>query len=384
MKALMFVFQSAVIGLAAAFVVLLLRGQLAMDDKPIHPPLTPVIGGVSAAKVLQANSATLSFADAVDAAAPAVVNIYTSKYVTRRRNPLLDDPVFQHFFGQALRTPGQQRETRLGSGVIVSPDGYIVTNNHVIFSADEISVTLRDGRSLDAKLIGSDPESDLAILKIDLQDYPSILIGNSTSVRIGDVVLAIGNPFGVGQTVTQGIISATGRNRVGINTFENFIQTDADINPGNSGGALINASGEFVGLITAIISQSGGSQGISFAVPSNAAINLMYTIIEQGSVVRGWLGLEVQNLSGPLGPAIGLGQVGGVLVERLVTGGPSDRAGIRPGDVITGINGLQIIDAREAVDVISSFEPGTHIDLSIIRDGKTINIRTSVAKRPKT
>ena len=319
----------------------------------------------------------------MDSAAPAVVNIYTSKYVTQRDHPLVADPLFQRFFGDAVSLPPKRLESNLGSGIIVSSDGLILTNYHVIFSADQIEVALKDGRSLHAELVGSDPESDLAVLRIAMGNYPTIPIGDSNAIRVGDIVLAIGNPFGVGQTVTQGIISATGRNRVGVNTFENFIQTDADINPGNSGGALINTRGELIGISSAIVSQDGGSQGISFAIPADAALDIMREIIDTGAVVRGWLGLEVRNLGPDMITQPGLHNGNGVVVERVVNTGPASVAGIRAGDAITHINGEGIIDSREAVDVISSFEPGTRIDLTLVRKSQVITIAVSVAERPR-
>ena len=382
MKVTVLVLQSVVAGLAVAFVVLVVKPELLLQQPN---PTSSISTNKSSDQTFPVDSHhhLISFADAVESAAPAVVNIYTSKYVPQRNNPLVADPLFQRFFGDAVSVPPKRLETNLGSGIIVSADGLIITNYHVIFSADHIEVALSDGRSLHAELVGSDPESDLAVLKIGMENYPTIPIGDSKAVRIGDIVLAIGNPFGVGQTVTQGIVSATGRNRVGVNTFENFIQTDADINPGNSGGALINTRGELIGISSAIVSQDGGSQGVSFAIPADAALAIMREIIETGAVVRGWLGVEVRNLGAETAARLNLPRQGGVLIERVVSASPAKLVGLRAGDAITHINGEGIVDSREAVDVISSFEPGTRIDLTVVRQTEEIVFAVAVAERPR-
>lgn len=324
----------------------------------------------------------VSYAEAVKRAAPSVVNIYTSKTSTRRRHPLLDDPLFKEFFGERFATPRKRTQTSLGSGVILSPQGYVLTNNHVIQDADEISIMLADSRNVEAHIVGGDPETDLAVLKIAPSNLPSITVGKSDQLQVGDVVLAIGNPFGVGKTVTQGIVSATGRNRLGINTIEDFIQTDAAINPGNSGGALINAYGELVGINTAIFSQSGGSHGIGFAIPVTLAQDILTQIIEGGRVIRGWLGVEVQDVSLELAESFGLDQTQGVLIAGVVRNGPAGEAGIEPGDILLSLNDLVIDNARDALDVISRQEPGGHVRVHGIRRGRNFETEILVGRRP--
>jgi serine protease DegS len=372
-----FVFRSIVAGLAIAFVAVIAKPELLTG---------PAYGRRAApASILSSPSmpaAATSYAQAVEAAAPAVVNIHTHKFVKQRSNPLLDDPLFRRFFGDNVTTDERPRETSLGSGVIVSRDGYVLTNHHVIDSADEIMVYLRDGSLVDATVIGSDLESDIAVLQLAPGNYAAIDIGNSDEVKIGDVVLAIGNPFGVGQTVTQGIISATGRNQ-GINRFQNFIQTDAAVNPGNSGGALVNARGELIGVNTAIVSKTGGSEGISFAVPANTAMKAINDLITTGVVVRGWLGIQVNELSAELAAQLGLPMPKGVMVERVQNGGPAHAAGILPGDVVTHIVGEPITDTSQAVNLISNFDPGTRIHLTIIRDGAPLTLHARVSERPR-
>ncbi|MBF0219532.1 MAG: trypsin-like peptidase domain-containing protein, partial [Gammaproteobacteria bacterium] len=284
--------STLVTGLAIAFVVQLLFPDLLRRND--------IIDYVTAAELRTAprGSGPVTYADAVAVAAPAVVNVYTRKTIVQRPNALFNDPLLNQFFNNYFNLRTEKREENsLGSGVIFDAKGYILTNNHVIDGADEIEVALRDGRNAKALLVGSDPEADLALLRIDLPNLPTITLTNSEQLRVGDVVLAIGNPFGVGQTVTMGIVSATGRSKLGINTFENFIQTDAAINPGNSGGALVNALGELVGINTAIFSKSGGSQGIGFAIPANLARNSATQLIERGYVARGWLGVEIQEIT---------------------------------------------------------------------------------------
>ncbi|MCK8516272.1 trypsin-like peptidase domain-containing protein [Methylonatrum kenyense] len=328
----------------------------------------------------------VSYADAVDLAAPAVVNIFTSKRISRQDHPLYDDPMFRHFFGEddeGERRRPEPTETNLGSGVIVSDGGFILTNNHVIDGADEIQVALADGRSTDAEVVGTDPETDLAVLRIRMQDLPVITLGRSEEARVGDVVLAIGNPFGVGQTVTQGIVSATGRSQLGLSTFENFIQTDAAINPGNSGGALINARGDMVGLNTAIFSGSGGSHGIGFAIPAELAQGVMESIIETGRVVRGWAGVEVQNLTRQLAESFQLDRPRGVLVAGIMRGGPADRAGLRPGDLILAIEGEEIDNAQDLLRLVTEQAPGQTIQFRGLSDGERADWELRVRERPR-
>ena len=327
-------------------------------------------------------SGTTSYASAVAKAAPAVVNVYSSRVVEREQNPLMSDPFFRQFFRDD--TPRRQRLlSSLGSGVIVSAEGYILTNQHVIRGADQIQVALRDGRETLAQLVRTDPESDLAVLKIGLDGLPVIRLADSEKIAVGDISLAIGNPFGVGQTVTMGIISATGRNQLGLSTYEDFIQTDAAINPGNSGGALVNAQGALVGINTAIFSRSGGSQGIGFAIPTNLARDILSQIITNGRVIRGWLGIEVQEVTANLASSFGLNAIQGVVVANVVPGGPGAEAGLQPGDVMTAIDGKPIIDPRVAMADIAEIAPGTRLPVTYIRGGKRYTVEVVVDERPR-
>lgn len=324
-----------------------------------------------------------SYAGAVNQASPAVANLYTAKVVSKPIQPLYDDPAFRQFFGDNL--PQQKRmESSLGSAVLMSKEGYLLTNNHVTAGADQIIVALKDGRETMARVIGSDPETDLAVLKIDLPDLPAITLGRSDHMRIGDVVLAIGNPFGVGQTVTMGIISATGRNQLGLNTYEDFIQTDAAINPGNSGGALVDAQGNLLGINTAIFSRSGGSQGIGFAIPIKLALDVMRSIVEHGQVVRGWLGLEVQALTPELAESFGLLNSPGILVAGVYGSGPAAKAGLQPGDVILQIAQESAQDGRSSMNQVARMPPGEKIELKILRNGEPKTLHAVVGVRPPT
>lgn len=322
-----------------------------------------------------------SYASAVNQASPAVANLYTAKVVNKPLHPLYDDPVFQRFFGDNL--PEQKRmESSLGSAVLMSKEGYLLTNNHVTAGADQIIVALKDGRETLARVIGSDPETDLAVLKIDLPDLPAITLGRSDNIQIGDVVLAIGNPFGVGQTVTMGIVSATGRNQLGLNTYEDFIQTDAAINPGNSGGALVDAQGNLLGINTAIFSRSGGSQGIGFAIPVKLALEVMRSIVEHGQVVRGWLGLEVQALTPELAESFGLLESPGVLVAGVYRSGPAYEAGLQPGDIILKIAGENAQDGRSSMNQVARMQPNEKVTLEILRDGQPQTVTARIGVRP--
>jgi len=378
-----FIFKSVVFGLAAAFIILILRPDLLGQGRPVvelneaAPPARFNLGNN-----LSASAGVVSYADAVDLAAPAVVNIYTTKLVTERANPLYNDPFFRYFFGDQL-APRQRLESSLGSGVIVSDDGYILTNNHVVEGADEIQVALRDGHSAEATIVGTDPESDLAVLKVSLENLPAITIGQSDDSRVGDVVLAIGNPFGVGQTVTVGIISAMGRSSVGINTYENFIQTDAAINPGNSGGALINPYGQLIGINTAIFSKSGGYQGIGFAIPGKFAIEVMQQLIQNGRVIRGWLGIEVQDITPALAESFHLQNTQGVIVAGILRNGPAAQAGLKPGDVIKKINDNEIENTRQVMNTIANIKPEAKIKIDIMRQGEALVLEGVVGQRPK-
>ena len=328
-----------------------------------------------------AQEGPVSYAEAVGLAAPAVANLYTTKVVSKSGHPLLDDPTFRRFFGDNL--PKQRRmESSLGSAVIMSPEGYLLTNNHVIAGADQIVVALKDGRETLARVIGSDPETDLAVLKIDLKDLPAITLGRSDQIKIGDVTLAIGNPFGVGQTVTMGIISATGRNQLGLNTYEDFIQTDAAINPGNSGGALVDAHGNLIGINTAIFSKSGGSQGIGFAIPVKLATEVMKAIIEHGQVIRGWLGIEVQQLTPELAESFGLGNHSGILVAGIYRNGPAQNAGLQPGDLILTIDGQAAIDGRRSMNQVARVKPGDKVVIGVLRGGETLELTAEIGIRP--
>ena len=356
---------------------------------PVSPTAVdapPAVGSRPSPELRQADpmarhQGPVSYSEAVDRAAPAVVNIYSSRVVEREQHPLMSDPFFRQFFGDDM--PARQRMlSSLGSGVIVSSDGYVLTNHHVIGGADQIQVALRDGRETLAEVVGTDPESDLAVLRITLGELPVIELADSGDVAIGDVSLAIGNPFGVGQTVTMGIISATGRSHLGINAYEDFIQTDAAINPGNSGGALVNAEGALVGINTAIFSRSGGSQGIGFAIPANLARNILEELVTQGRVIRGWLGIEAQELNQELAASFGLQAPRGVVIAGVVPGGPAALAGLQPGDILLAVDGRPILDARVAMSDIAAVEPGTELPLTVIRGGESREVTLEVGERP--
>ena len=328
-----------------------------------------------------AQQGPVTYADAVVRAAPAVANLYTTKVVNRNARPLFEDPQFRHFFGN--NAPKQKRmESSLGSAVLMSPEGYLLTNNHVVLNADQIVVALKDGRETLARVIGSDPETDLAVLKIDLKNLPAITIGRSDSLRIGDIALAIGNPFGVGQTTTMGIISATGRNQLGLNNYEDFIQTDAAINPGNSGGALVDANGNLTCINTAIFTKSGGSQGIGFAIPINLAMEVMKSIIEHGQVIRGWLGIEVQPLTPDLAESFGLSGRPGIVVAGIFRDGPAQKAGLQLGDVILSIDGAPASDGRRSMNQVARIKPSEKISIQVMRNGKELKLTAEVGLRP--
>jgi len=329
-----------------------------------------------------------SYHHAVKKSMPAVVNIFTSKASAKPKtrkgnNSNPSDPLFKFFFGD--QPPDEEPSSSLGSGVLVSPEGVILTNHHVISDADEIDVAFSDGRKFKAKIIGSDPETDIAVLKIEPKQLPiPITLGKIDSVHVGDTVLAIGNPFGVGQTVTSGIVSAMGRDHVGINTFENFIQTDAAINPGNSGGALIDTRGNLIGINTAIYSNNGGSMGIGFAIPVNLAKQVMESILKNGSVTRGWIGVEPQNLSKELAESLGLpANTVGVLLSGVLEAGPAARGGVKPGDVLTAVNGDKTKDVRQLLNQIAQIGPGNDANLRILRKDKELELKIQTGKRPK-
>ncbi len=376
--------QTATICVAALFIVSTFRPEwLPLRSGPGQLDLSsgvaireaPALPGVPGA-------APGSYADAAKRAMPAVVNIFTSKAVSVSRNPFGDDPVFKHFFGDRFGTEKQQVSS-LGSGVIVSAEGYILTNQHVVDSADEIEVALSDGRKAVAKLVGSDPETDLAVLKINLPNLAFITFARIEQARVGDPALAIGNPFGVGQTVTQGIISALGRNHLGINIFENFIQTDAAINPGNSGGALVDASGNLLGINTAIYSRSGGSMGIGFAIPVSTGKQVLESIIKTGSVTRGYIGVEPQDITAEAAAALKLSRSSGTLVTGVMRGGPAERAGMQPGDIITDIGEQTVPDTSTMLNLIAQLPPGAPAKIKVLRGAKPLELAVVVGKRPK-
>ena len=371
---------------AAAGVVAALILTIFIKDGEINRPVVE-LKEVTAPRdnALLSNNGPVSYSSAVENAAPSVVNIHTTKLVSRQRHPFFDDPAFRRFFGDNLRRGPQKRsENSLGSGVIISESGFVLTNNHVISGADEIFIGFRDGSSAQASIVGTDPETDLAVLQItNAPKLPSITIDSSDTLRIGDVVLAIGNPFGVGQTVTMGIVSATGRNQLGISTFENFIQTDAAINPGNSGGALINAHGHLVGINTAIFSRSGGSQGIGFAIPASLATTVTQQIIEHGRVVRGWLGIEAQEITPELAESFNLQSIRGVLVAGVIRGGPAAKAGINPGDIVLEVLDEDISKASQLINSVASIPPNNKVKIKILRNNKELIVEPVVGERPK-
>ncbi len=375
-NALRFLGWPLLVGLLVALLIIQRYPQLvAVKEHDIGLQQAPLVASAP-------QQGPYSYANAVATAAPAVANLYTTKVIEKtEQQPLSKDPLFQRFFSDNL--PRQRRmESSLGSAVIMSSEGYLLTNNHVTANAEQIVVALKDGRETLARVIGSDPETDLAVLKIDLADLPAITLGHSDRIRVGDVTLAIGNPFGVGQTVTMGIISATGRNQLGLNTYEDFIQTDAAINRGNSGGALVDAGGNLIGINTAIISESGGSQGIGFAIPVKLALEVMKSIIEHGQVIRGWLGVEVQSLTQELAESFGQEGRPGIVVAGVYRDGPAARAGLQPGDLILSIDGVQSADGRSSMNQVARARPGENIDIDILRNGKPLTLTAEVGMRP--
>src|SRR5712664_3607452 len=370
--------QAATVAVAVLFVVSTFRPEWlpARSVAPVLPASPPSASAASTA------ARPASYHDAVQRAMPSVVNIFTSKEIRSPRHPLLNDPIFRRFFGEQLPDEAQ-RASSLGSGVIVSASGYVLTNHHVVEAADEIEVALADGKRLLAKVVGNDPETDLAVLRLDAENLPAISFGSSETLRVGDVVLAIGNPFGVGQTVTSGIVSALGRTGLGINTFENFIQTDAAINPGNSGGALIDAAGNLVGINTAIFSRSGGSMGIGFAIPVSTAKMVLEQIVKSGSVTRGWIGVEVQEITAPVAESFKLGSTRGALIAGVLRGGPADKAGIKPGDVLVEVEGKPVADPSAMLNLVAALAPGAGAKMKLKRQGNDVDASVTVGRRPK-
>lgn len=358
-KTLVFLFHSITLGLALAFVAVWLRPDLLAPANDVH-------------------ASPGSFQAAVRQSAPSVVNIHSARRTQDQVTPWADDPQLQRYFDGGVTSP---IETTLGSGVIVSANGYVLTNNHVISGAEAIQVALADGRVAEADVVGTDIDTDLALLHVALDDLPVIALGRSDDVAVGDVVLAIGNPFGVGQTVTQGIVSATGRNYIGHATFENFIQTDAAINPGNSGGALVNTRGELIGVNSAIFSASAGSNGIGFAVPVNLARGVLTQLIEHGRVIRGWLGVDPQDITPELAEAFGLPEAQGIIVRDVYRGSPAEVAGLERGDTITHLNDDPVANAREALTVIASTAPGQTVRIRGVRRGQPFITKAVVIER---
>jgi serine protease DegQ len=367
-------------------VALVLAAVVALDR--LFPGLLPMqqVPGASSLQIREVAHngdarPVSTFADAARKSQPSVVNIFTSKEARVSANPLMNDPFFRRFFGDQFDNRAQ-KVSNLGSGVIVSHDGYVLTNHHVVEAAEEIQVALADGRTLAAELVGTDPETDLAVLRVAQKELPSATFAHAEDLRVGDVVLAIGNPFGVGQTVTMGIVSALGRSHLGINTFENYIQTDAAINPGNSGGALVDAAGNLVGINTAIFSRSGGNMGIGFAIPVSIIKEVMEQIIANGSVTRGWVGIEVQDIVPELADSFGLKSSDGALIAGVLRGGPADRAGIRPGDVLIAVNGQRVTDSTSLLKLIADLDPGMTAPLTLLRQNKEMRLQVTVEKRP--
>ena len=370
--------QATTIAVAALFVVSTFRPEWLPSRGGV--PIVSAPAGSSGGAPATGREA--SYHDAVRRAMPSVVNIFTSKEIRTPRHPLLNDPIFRRFFGEQLPDEAQ-RASSLGSGVIVSASGYVLTNHHVVEAADEIEVALADGKKLLAKVVGNDPETDLAVLRVNAENLPAITFGSAENLRVGDVVLAIGNPFGVGQTVTGGIVSALGRTGLGINTFENFIQTDAAINPGNSGGALIDASGNLIGINTAIFSRSGGSMGIGFAIPVSTAKVVLDQIDKNGTVTRGWIGVEVQEITPPVAESFKLGATRGALIAGVLRGGPADKAGVKPGDVLTEVEGKPVADPTSMLNLIAALAPGKPANVKLKRSGNEIDATITVGRRPK-
>ena len=379
MKKLWLLFaQITTLLLAVLLVVSVFKPEwLRSRDKQNTVVLTEAVAPSSAATVA---TPIVSYRAAAKKAMSAVVNVYTSKQVRTEQNPLANDPIFRRFFGDQMQQT--QRVSSLGSGVIVNTDGYILTNHHVVVAADEIEVALADGRTAPAKIVGSDPDTDLAVIRVNLKHLPPITFGDSDKTDVGDVVLAIGNPFGVGQTVTMGIVSAVGRTHLGINTFENFIQTDAPINPGNSGGALVDTNGNLVGINSAIFSKSGGSQGIGFAIPESLVKQVMEQIIKHGEVTRGWLGVSMRDMNTETAQAFNLPDIPGTLVVGVLRNGPADRAGIQPGDILVGVNGKTLLDSSAVLTYVAQLPPGSQAQVSVMRKKSERKFMVTIAKRP--
>ncbi|MDY3331302.1 MAG: trypsin-like peptidase domain-containing protein [Pelistega sp.] len=382
--------QTAAVCLAIIFILATLRPAWVSSfllDTPLRKQPTATVKiqetTTSSQKPSLTTTIVTSYADAVELAAPSVVNIYTTKKITSPFKNLTDVPALRPFI-QEQNNQQLNEPTDLGSGVIATADGYILTNYHVVEAADSIEVALYDGRKFPARFIGSDSDTDLAVLKIDVTDIKPIAYDAKEELHVGDVVLAIGNPFGVGQTTTMGIISALGRSGLGINTYENFIQTDAAINPGNSGGALINVNGNLIGINTAIYSeaQGSGSLGIGFATPADTALKIMREIIETGRVTRGWLGLEPQAVTTDIAKAFNLKETRGVIVASIVRNSPAETAKLAVGDIIMEMNGKHVIGVNQLMNEVAALKPEAELSLQVLRAGKLTNIKVILGKRP--
>ena len=370
--------QTATVCVAALFVVTTLRPDL------VSPSTGGSVVTIREAPSEGATTQISTFSDAARRAMPAVVNVYTTQEMKIQRHPFMDDPVFRHFFGEQF--DGQTRKsTNLGSGVIVSAEGHILTNGHVVEAADEIEVALSDTRRAKARVVGTDPETDLAVLKVDLPKLPSIPFGQSDQAQVGDVVLAIGNPFGVGQTVTLGIISAVGRSHLGINTFENFIQTDAAINPGNSGGALVDTRGQLIGINTAIYSRNpgGASLGIGFAIPASTVKQVLEQIVETGQVTRGWIGVGAQDMTQELSESFKLPEIRGALITEVYRGTPAEKAGMKLGDILVAVEGVPVTDSATMLNVVAALHPGREATLKVVRARIETDLKVVVGRRPR-
>ena len=369
--------QAVTVAVAVLFVVATLKPEwLGRRGAALVPG--PVAVNVAPPVAEPGVAAPGSYSAAARRATPAVVSITASK--APARHPRSNDPWFEFFFGDRL---SQQPQVGLGSGVIASADGYLLTNNHVIEGADDIEVMLSDGRRGRAKVVGSDPETDVAVLKIELDRLPVITFGAAENLQVGDVVLAIGNPFGVGQTVTAGIVSAVGRNQLGINTFEDFIQTDAAINPGNSGGALVDIQGNLIGINTAIYSRSGGNMGIGFAIPANLARQVMDGLVREGRVARGWIGVEPRDLTPEIAETFNLSVRQGVLITGVLQNGPAAQGGMRPGDVVMRVGDRKIDNTAQLLAAVAALKPDTQAAIDVQRGNQTLQVKVTVAQRPK-
>ena len=370
--------QSATVCLAALFVVSTLRPDLIGWNTNRNSVVT-----IKEPPAASASPRISSFSDAAQKAMPAVVNISTTKETKLSRHPLLEDPVFRHFFGDHLGSQ-TQKSTNLGSGVIVNDKGYILTNSHVVEAADEIEVVLADSRRTRARVVGSDPETDIAVVKIDLPELPSITFSLPEQARVGDVVLAIGNPYGFGSTVTLGIVSALGRSNLPINVpFQNYIQTDAAVNPGNSGGALVDIAGNLIGINSSIYSSTGSSVGIGFAIPASVAKDVLEQIVRSGGVTRGWIGVAAQDMTSAIAESFKLSDTRGALISEVISGSPADKAGVKSGDILIGVNGRPVTGSNAMLELISALKPGQDARLQLVRERRETELVVSVGRRPR-